>query len=143
MLTLLYGLGILSPAGRRGDEHVLQLELAPSAHSPGVARRAILDACRVWGVPEVADDACLAVSELVTNAVVHAGTPAMLTAHRDGQQLRIAVTDGDAHLPRLERPDSEAEGGRGVAVVDQLGATWGVQQSALGKTVWVSLRLGA
>lgn len=128
-------------AGEGGliEPGVLQLELPPRRSSPARARRFLADACSSWELPaEVTEVAVLAVSELVTNAVLHAATPLLLLVDHDGHNLTLAVADGEAQLPALSTPKPDAESGRGVAIVDQLGATWGTQRTALGKTVWVS-----
>lgn len=118
---------------------VRQLELAPDRSSPSSARRFVLSACRGWELPEeLVESAVLAVSELVTNAVIHAATPALLMMEYDGHALTLAVADGEARLPQLNEPAEDDEHGRGVALVDRLGATWGTQRTVLGKTVWVS-----
>jgi anti-sigma regulatory factor (Ser/Thr protein kinase) len=91
-------------------------------------------------VPDsLADTAALATSELVTNALLHARTPILVLAEYDHDTLTVAVQDGEAILPTLLSPDSEREGGRGIAIIDRLAAIWGVQRTRLGKMVWVSL----
>lgn len=120
----------------------VQVELPATVESPRLARRVIGAACDRWGTgPDVRGGAELAVSELVTNAVIHARTPVLLLAEYDGHNLTIAVGDGDAKMPTVAPPSLLREEGRGMSIVDQLGATWGVQRTVLGKTVWVSLRV--
>ena len=120
----------------------VQLELPAAVESPRQARQAIRDACARWGTGvDVCGRAELAVSELVTNAVIHARTPVLLLAEYDGHNLTIAVGDGDAQMPTVAPPSLVREEGRGMSIVDQLGATWGVQRTVLGKTVWVSLHV--
>jgi anti-sigma regulatory factor (Ser/Thr protein kinase) len=81
----------------------------------------------------------LATSELVTNAVMHAGTPLLLAVEYDPPDLTIAVGDGDDSFPEKRPPSEDREDGRGVAIVERLGATWGIQRTTLGKTVWVGV----
>ena len=74
------------------------------------------------------EDACLLVSELVTNSVRHAGqplgAPVRITAIARAALLRVAVEDkGDGHV-RLRPPDPD-EGGFGLNLVDRLAARWG------------------
>jgi hypothetical protein len=72
------------------------------------------------------DRAILVASELVTNAVVHARTDLRLRLELRGDWLHIAVRDGSPRLLRLVTArDPEAEGGRGLWLVDQLGRAWG------------------
>jgi hypothetical protein len=52
--------------------------------------------------------------------------------------LNIAVADGEATLPRLlPLDDGQRQGGRGMAVINELGGRWGLVKTALGKIVWV------
>jgi two-component sensor histidine kinase len=113
---------------------------------------------------EDADLAELLVSELVTNALRHAteqrrSTPAHLwpdtqpsrRAKPNGQaripmglrrgstSLWIEVHDFDVRLPRMAGPDSSAETGRGLVLVDALAKRWGARPTADGKVVWVEL----
>jgi anti-sigma regulatory factor (Ser/Thr protein kinase) len=124
------------------EDGVLQLELPPDRSSPGLARTFLAQAARNWDLDEeTLQAAILAVSELVTNAVLHAETPALLLVEHDGHNLTLAVADGEAKLPQLGDSDPDDESGRGVSIIDKLGATWGTQRTVLGKTVWVSFAL--
>ena len=120
---------------------VLELSLPPSPSSAAQARRALSVYCREHAVPdELAEVGRLVLSELVTNAVLHARTPLLMWAEYAAGQLTVAVEDGEADLPRLiPLDDGQRDGGRGVAIVDQLGATWGLVRTSLGKIVWVAL----
>ena len=122
------------------SDAVLQLALPPDPPSVGDARRALDDYSRSRDVPDdLAQSGVLAISELVTNAVLHAHTPILVLADYDRGTLTLAVQDGEATLPMLLPADPEREGGRGVAIIDHLGGTWGIQRTVLGKMVWVSL----
>ena len=85
------------------------------------------------------DAAGLLTSELVTNAIRHAGTPVELLA-RVNDALRVEVTDG---RPELSVTARDAPGfsvsGRGLHLVDELASRWGVQQNRATKTVWFEL----
>jgi anti-sigma regulatory factor (Ser/Thr protein kinase) len=140
LLERLTGVGGLRPASDGTVGAPLELQLPPEPRSAGVARRALADACGQWGVDDLVDIATLAMSELVTNAIVHAGSPILVLAEYDAGNLTMAVADGNNQLPALLPPDDVREGGRGVAIVAQLGATWGVQSTVLGKIVWVNIR---
>lgn len=120
-------------------DDALELQLPPAPVSVAVARRALVDRCHHWGVADLADVGALAISELVSNAVLHARTPILVMAEHDRGFLTVAVTDGESSLPVVLPPDEERENGRGMAIIEQLGNSWGVQRTALGKTVWVSL----
>jgi anti-sigma regulatory factor (Ser/Thr protein kinase) len=118
----------------------LELALFPDPRSAGEARRALAAYCTQLRVPEeLTEVGVLAMSELVTNVIIHAGTPALVLAEYDGANLTLAVSDGGDGLPVVMSPDSEWEHGRGVAIVEELGATWGIRRTYLGKIVWVNL----
>jgi anti-sigma regulatory factor (Ser/Thr protein kinase) len=70
--------------------------------------------------------AVLVANELVTNAVVHAYTDLWPRLELRGGRLHIGVRDGDPRLLRLVTPEPEAEGGRGLWLVEQLAVAWGV-----------------
>ncbi|MFI8084451.1 ATP-binding protein [Kitasatospora sp. NPDC086009] len=88
-----------------------------------------------------AEDVVLMVSELVTNACVHApGGPYELRLAWDGSRLRIEVGDAGREPPRLRRPaDRGAPGGHGLRVVDRLARAWGYRPERDGKTVWAEV----
>ncbi|WP_425247258.1 ATP-binding protein [Streptomyces sp. NEAU-NA10] len=96
----------------------------------------------IWGLHQIADEAQLCVSELVSNVITHVGpgTPATLAVSMNGTYLRIEVHDPDTHaLPTLVAVDAESEGGRGMALVDALADRWGVQLGADRKVTWCEL----
>ncbi|EDY46925.1 ATP-binding protein [Streptomyces sp. SPB074] len=99
-----------------------------------------------WGHLQLADSLALIVSELVTNAVVHArcgaGRQVALTLVRGEGAVRVEVRDSGrgAPLPRGAVPFTE-ESGRGLAVVDAVAADRGVRDEVVGKTVWALLTL--
>ena len=123
------------------DPRILEIALPPDARSAGDARRAVAAYCRANEVPEgLGEVGILVISELVTNVVLHASTPMIVWAEYADNELTVAATDGDAALPALLAPDHTREGGRGMAIIDQLGATWGLTRTGLGKVIWVTLR---
>jgi sigma-B regulation protein RsbU (phosphoserine phosphatase) len=128
---------------RFSDEEIsrwLELALSPDPRSAGEARRALAAYCEHRRVPDqLTEMAVLAISELVTNVIIHAGTPALVLAEYDGTNLTLAVSDGADGVPVVRPPDQDREHGRGVAIVELLGATWGIRRTYLGKVVWVNL----
>ena len=115
--------------------------LRPDPRSPREARRLVRTQLEGTASPAVLEAVLLAVSELVTNAVEHAGTTVELrTSVADGR-VRIEVVDGSGDLPHLRRPGPEALGGRGLLLVEEIADSWGVDPSAGGKSVWFELRL--
>ncbi len=125
----------------------------PDPAAVGPARAFVRDTVGKWGGEAVVDDAVLIASELVTNAIVHAGTPAEITCAllRDGlgaaSAVRVAVADRHPGrtipTPRLGWDDDgeESEGGRGLYLSAQLAASWGVQYTRSSKQIWFVLDL--
>ncbi len=92
------------------------------------------------GLEVMLDDALLLVSELVTNAVVHAGTDLDLRIDIAPGQVRIEVIDHGPGLPvRLGNPEDTREYGRGIFLLDALAQEWGTRHFAGGKSVWFVL----
>lgn len=120
--------------------------LPGSATSPSVARAWAAQLCRSHGFEEIAPSAELIVSELVTNAVVHARSDVVVTMTvlpdpAGTSQLRVAVRDIDSRLPRWEQVGDDALGGRGLELVRSLSHDCGVEIDDLGKTVWAAFHL--
>ncbi len=112
-------------------------EVADVGRAREYAKHVLRDSPR--GAPARAD-IVLVVSELVTNAIRHAGGHGALRLVVGLDNVRIEVDD---HQPRL-RPRSTAvnsKGGRGLALVAGISARWGVVTRHDGKTVWAECRL--
>jgi anti-sigma regulatory factor (Ser/Thr protein kinase) len=89
--------------------------------------------------PDLAADAEVVVTELVTNAVLHGAPPIMLRVRGGRDRLRIEVIDCGRAVPlRLQR-STDGMTGRGIAVVESLSNSWGVERSGGGKLVWAEL----
>jgi sigma-B regulation protein RsbU (phosphoserine phosphatase) len=117
--------------------------LPPDGRSAGVARRTLQRALNDAGLDVMLDDALLLVTELVTNAVVHAGTDIELHIEVGAGSARVEVVDHSAGtLPVLHGdPDAPREGGRGIYLLDVLAREWGTRHFAGGKSVWFALGL--
>ncbi|MFF8358774.1 ATP-binding protein [Streptomyces chartreusis] len=132
-----------SPVLDAGTTH--QVALARSGHAPAVARAITARWLALYGVPpDAAPDAVLIVSELVTNSVRHTTGPCTLTLTMRETVVDIAVTDTSAQLPTM-RANSGADenGGRGLALMHQMGARVRVVLTPRGKTVHAAVTLGA
>jgi anti-sigma regulatory factor (Ser/Thr protein kinase) len=119
-----------------------EVTLPAARPAAALAREATRAAVAAWQLGHLVDEAVLLVSELVTNAVEHAGPGGSATVLRleygDGW-LRIEVHDASPHAPRPRTPDWLDESGFGLMLVDALAAKWGVQQTGEGKAVWAEL----
>ena len=110
--------------------------LAREATSAGRARRFLDATLRDWSCLEAADVAMLLASELVTNALLHAGSGVHLEIHRAAAGVRVEVHDTSRDEPIVRHVSSAAESGRGLALVDALASDWGVAPCRHGKRVW-------
>ncbi|MFJ8631716.1 ATP-binding protein [Streptomyces sp. NPDC093568] len=110
-----------------------------------VLRRALRGHLGVLGLHEVTDAAQLCVSELVSNVINHvgSGTPVTLCVSMRGTRLRLEVCDPDTReLPTLVEACTDAETGRGVALISATAERWGVQVLADCKVTWCELATG-
>ncbi|MET8974272.1 ATP-binding protein [Streptomyces sp. NPDC004539] len=122
-----------------------RLVAAPLAVS--VSRLVVRHTLKVWDLDDHTDTAGLVMSELVTNAVKATNDPHGVIGVQlcvVASNLYVEVWDARADiLPVRKRPESDAEGGRGLLLVDAVVETWGVDPSrAGGKVVWADLSLG-
>jgi anti-sigma regulatory factor (Ser/Thr protein kinase) len=138
----------------RGDELVAAAAYQPVPAAAAAARRFVRDTLRAWdlagGPDPLVDDAVLLTSELVTNAVLHAGTSVQVTCRLLGDAsdgaIEIAVLD---RLPGPLRPGqqhtaidaAERTSGRGLQLPPELASAWGVTYAKAAKAVWFRLEL--
>ncbi|MGW7051682.1 ATP-binding SpoIIE family protein phosphatase [Streptomyces sp. NPDC054887] len=110
--------------------------LDPTAADVGRARRLVDGQLARWGLPELADTTRLLVSEVVTNAVRHAGgRPVELRLVR-ADTLLCEVADANHTLPAMRDAAPDEESGRGLRLVSRLAHRWGASHSGPGKVVW-------
>jgi GAF domain-containing protein len=127
--------GRQSPPLGTGHLGMSTLQLDPVVESTPIARHWITS--HLDGVPdEVVECAALLTSELVTNAVLHAGTPLSVTLHLLSDRIRVDVADGSPVLPALKDYSADAATGRGLTLFNTLASDWGVQPAPGGKIVW-------
>jgi len=124
--------------------------LAAHATALACARGHVRAVACEWGLEDLADTAELLTSELVTNAVraserltIGAGLAAVpvvrLWLVSDQISLVIHVWDGNSQMPERRDAAPDAEGGRGLLLVDALGTDWGAYRKGSGKVVWVMI----
>ncbi|HWM36854.1 MAG TPA: ATP-binding protein, partial [Streptomyces sp.] len=114
------------------DSFTARVSLPGGTQSPSAARTFVRRALRGWGMPDASvDDAMLLASELVTNAVVHAGTGVQLECRYEGSALVVEVADQHSTRAVETRAVGEDDGhpghqGHGLRLVAALAEEWGV-----------------
>jgi CheY-like chemotaxis protein/anti-sigma regulatory factor (Ser/Thr protein kinase) len=125
-----------------GDGQLASTSLAADTASPGEARRFVERTLEDWSASSVLDAALLVVSELVTNAVVHAASASVLRLGRTPTSVRIEVSDNGTGSPEPHVATDDLESGRGLLLVAAVSAAWGVESTVGGgKRVWAELPL--
>ncbi|MFC5657766.1 ATP-binding protein [Streptomyces nogalater] len=134
----------------------MQLEIRPDPAEVGRARRwarSRLAGSGITADEPLAETLILLVSELVTNAVVHTGRPAVLRLCLPGAAagngasaenaasapVRVEVADTSSRAPQPRCADDDATGGRGLALVECLADRWGWSPEGVGKSIWCEL----
>ena len=132
----------------RGAREVSTSSVVLLPHAPAsvvTARWQISTHLREAGiVPPAIGDAAVVVSELLTNAIIHArplpGARVLVAWALRERSLEVAVSDGGSMTrPRTALPSLSSIGGRGLAIVEYLSCRWGVLTSDFGLTVWAVL----
>jgi anti-sigma regulatory factor (Ser/Thr protein kinase) len=116
---------------------------APDQSSVPRARRFCSDTLTGWGLEEQAWAASQVISELATNAVLHARTPFTVTVVEQAGRVRLEVSDGSRRHVQERRYGTDATTGRGLRIVEQMCREWGVVPDTSGKTVWAEIDSGA
>jgi anti-sigma regulatory factor (Ser/Thr protein kinase) len=127
----------------------VQLEIRPDPAEVGRARRwarSRLAGSGITADEPLAETLILLVSELVTNAVVHTGRPAVLrlclpcaAAGGAANPVRVEVADTSNRAPQPRCAGDDATGGRGLALVECLADRWGWSPEGAGKSIWCEL----
>ncbi|HVX21933.1 MAG TPA: ATP-binding SpoIIE family protein phosphatase [Acidimicrobiales bacterium] len=129
------------PSGGRHDaaRPAPRLQLPPLTASAPAARRWVAD--QLMDLPDdLVDTATLLTSELVANAVLHAGTDVIVSIHRGEERVRIDVADGHPAGPVVKDYGPDAATGRGLTLFDRLASAWGTRPIIpQGKIVWFEL----
>jgi anti-sigma regulatory factor (Ser/Thr protein kinase) len=146
------------------DDLVATAAYQPELTAAAAARRFVRDTLRSWeltgqdrpdALEALVDDAVLLTSELVTNAVLHAGTPVQVTCRllvdacadgRPGSAVEIAVLDRRPgplrpELPHTALQAAERVSGRGLLLPAELASSWGVTYARAAKAVWFRMVL--
>ncbi|HJU80950.1 MAG TPA: ATP-binding protein [Acidimicrobiia bacterium] len=116
----------------------IERRFPPESRSASAARAFVLDA----GWSDDADNnlrLATVVSEVVTNAILHARTPFVVTVVLKGRIIRVGVSDRSGALPVRREYQLHHPTGRGLHIVDALADRWGVAEEPEGKTVWFEM----
>ncbi len=123
------------PLLRQGDELDIAME-----DDPGEARRVRRAVAGVLSASDVdpnrSQDALVAISELVSNALVHGGPPRRVHLTLRSGALEVQVFDGSRRPPRMIEAPGPEPGGRGLHLVSRLASAWGTEFGPDGKRVW-------
>lgn len=122
----------------RGTRPRTRLVVPHDPTGPAAARAAVCGSGQL-GLSGVCDEVALVISEMVTNAVRHAAPPVHLEVETTDDDVLIAVCDGSPVTPEMRAPDDDAEGGRGMVLVDLIAVEHGVRVQPPGKTVWARI----
>ncbi|MFJ8668363.1 ATP-binding protein [Streptomyces sp. NPDC093600] len=142
--------GAADAAAPGPDLDVRTLSLGAASGTVPLARDFTRTALYDWGwlpaataeARAAAEDVLLVVSELVTNACLHAEGPESLSVRRRAKVLRLEVVDRGAGQPAPRTPHRAGRpGGHGMFIVQRLCLDWGIERTpgAPGKTVWAEL----
>ena len=120
---------------------MLSVELPPEPASASRARQLARERLRAVCPPDILDTVALLVTELVTNAILHARTPMQLELEAHADHVRLCVEDASPEQPQVRRYGSDAVTGRGLVLVEQLATSWGVEPTLSGKVVWCKIAI--
>jgi anti-sigma regulatory factor (Ser/Thr protein kinase) len=118
---------------------VLSVDLPPEPSSATRARALTRDRLGESCSPDTLETVALLVTELVTNAILHARTPLQLTVEARPGYLRICVVDESRDQPAVRHFETDAVTGRGLALVEQLASSWGGEPKPKGIAVWLEV----
>ncbi len=118
----------------------VRVTLTAEGGSCARARQVVRDAAASWGLSEdLADDAQLVVTELVSNGIDHGEGTITLAVTRKAGGMLVEVRDESPKQPVLRPVDPGSARGRGMQLVKALSANWGTTPDGGGKVVWAQL----
>jgi anti-sigma regulatory factor (Ser/Thr protein kinase) len=112
------------------------LTLPAELSSIADARRFLRRSLAAWGVGDFDLGGPQVLTELATNAALHARSAYTVHLVLESASLLVEVTDSSPALPQHRHYGPDATTGRGIALVQALSTAWGVESSPTGKTVW-------
>jgi anti-sigma regulatory factor (Ser/Thr protein kinase) len=120
---------------------VFSVDLPPEPASATRARVLARERLCALCTADALDTVSLLVTELVTNGILHARTPMRLVIETNLDRVRVCVEDSSRLAPEVHRYGTDAVTGRGLAMVEQLAASWGVDPTPRGKVVWCEIAI--
>ncbi|NKE55671.1 ATP-binding protein [Lentzea sp. PSKA42] len=118
----------------------VRVTLSAEGGSCARARQVVREAAASWELPEdLADDAQLVVTELVSNGIDHGEGPITLTVSRTTSGMLVEVHDESPKQPQLRPVNPSSARGRGMQLVQALSVRWGTTPGKDGKVVWAEL----
>ncbi|MFI1786728.1 ATP-binding protein [Streptomyces rubiginosohelvolus] len=111
--------------------------------SVGASRDFVVHVLREWQLTDLIDDIELCASELATNALLHGVPPGREFAVRldlTDDHVRLEVRDSGDGRPGIQHADESSCSGRGLFLVGELAADFGIDQHVVGKTVWAAFK---
>jgi anti-sigma regulatory factor (Ser/Thr protein kinase) len=116
--------------------------LPPETASVAAARRHVEQVLASWDMDAVAWTCLQLISELATNAIIHARSPFAVELTRRGEVVRVCVRDASPVRPGIRRYADTSTTGRGLRLVESMSTSWGVEPAGVGKTIWFELDAG-
>ncbi|MEU4777829.1 ATP-binding protein [Micromonospora sp. NPDC023633] len=119
---------------------VVEADLPPVVEAARQARHLVAEGCGRWGLHELIEPACIAVTEMVNNVVAHARTGMTVRLAPRDSTLHLAVRDHSPRQPAFTGPAPlDTAGGRGLLLIDAVADSWGSSPVPDGKVVWCVL----
>jgi anti-sigma regulatory factor (Ser/Thr protein kinase) len=129
-----------SVLGREDRALEVRRSFPEAPDSPRAARWFVTSTLRRWHEGgALIDDAALVVTELATNAVLHARSGFSVDVAAQDNTVRISVEDGAAGLPVRQGRSLVGSSGRGLSLVAEMADRWGSERRGSGKVVWAEL----
>lgn len=122
------GRGYLGSMTGAPEDREVRIELPQDVRAAAEARQAVLATLTRWRLVALLEEVTLVVSELVTNAVKHGMPPISLSMTRAARHVRVDVHDEAQENPSSGPVSQDAESGRGLAIVEAVTRTSGVEQ---------------
>ncbi|MFD8595695.1 SpoIIE family protein phosphatase [Kitasatospora sp. NPDC059646] len=133
---------IMAHAGPVGEDRLATLPLSGDPALLRHARQFTRRTLSGWGLSSLVEPVVLLTGELLSNALMHAGSPLQLRLFR-GTLLTVEVSDADSREPRLRPSGPHDEGGRGMQLINELAHRWGSRATRDGKVVWFEMEIPA